>query len=252
MGGEDRVTRGTETRISAIEDTLKGITQQLKILDKLNALDSIVKDITDLKKGQKKFEENLNLLNKKISTLTDIEQELGTVKAELLAQKNAVLLLRNDNEFLHRSLHRRECEITGLEDLKGTTPKQVLFSVAAKSACKLTDSDISWCFAKTVGPSKKCVISVKFAVTEVRDSFMKRAKLCRLTTADLGLSYKQNIFINELLSPYCRRLLYNTKALAKQHNWKAVWIYSGAVMLRRKESDVPIKISQDSDLIVLK
>lgn len=126
-----------------------------------------------------------------------------------------------------------------------------MFALADKAGEKIVDNDIIFCYEKMVGVRKSCVISVKFLLTEKRDAFMKKVKSLKLSTLDLGMAVKVNIYVNEILSPYYRKLLYNVKVQAKQKGWRPVWIYSGSIMLKRTELDSPIKIQSESDLSVL-
>lgn len=117
------IEMSTESRIAAIENTLQGMSIQLKLLDKLNVLDGIVKEVASLKKDVQLANERSANLEAKLVELTKIKPELQTAQAEILCNKNTAATLRKDFEFMFRSMHRDECEIAGLPDVKGMTPK---------------------------------------------------------------------------------------------------------------------------------
>jgi hypothetical protein len=57
------------------------------------------------------------------------------------------------------------------------------------------------------------------------------------------------IFINENLSPHYRNLLYKVKEVAKENDFKFVWVQRGKILVRKnEETRVILKIDSAHDL----
>lgn len=98
--------------------------------------------------------------------MNQIRSELETATAEQIQQGIQMNYLKSELENMHRNQNRQEVEISGLPYLKGTTPKQVFLSLAAKTSVAASEND--GCVEKVAGTKKKLVISVKFNLVEKR------------------------------------------------------------------------------------
>jgi hypothetical protein len=120
-------------------------------------------------------------------------------------------------------------------------PFTVVKEVGAEIGYPLNSTAIANChFIK--GKSNKIV--VEFFCKESQRNFIQAGKEARRS----GFS---KVFINQQLTWYKRRLLYNCKEFAKYNCYKFAWACYSTIFLKKDENSLPLKIESDFDLVKL-
>lgn len=113
----------------------------------------------------------------------------------------------------------------------------------------LTDSDIEICHrVQTAGNSAAPNIIVQFTRRAQRNSFLEKARKCKLTANDLALEPNNQIFVNEHLCPAMKRLFGAANAAKKAHGWKYAWVKNGKIYARKSDTAPVIPITRVDDL----
>lgn len=97
-------------------------------------------------------------------------------------------------------------------------------------------------------------IVVKFTTQILRDNFIAATRLRKGITSDeikLG-GNPQNIYINEHFTLKNKRLLRQTKEIAKQMGFRFVWVKNGIILVRADVSAAAFIIRSEEDLFKIK
>lgn len=92
-------------------------------------------------------------------------------------------------------------------------------------------------------------IFVQFCSKTVKDSLLNNIKLCHknknpVTAKHLHSSFEDsNIYINDQLTHYNKKLLWTAKEVAKNYNFKYTWANSGGIFIRKQMDGQAFKIS---------
>ena len=143
---------------------------------------------------------------------------------------------------------RRECvEITGIPIVPNDSPALLVKEMSEIMGVNLYENDIS--IAHRLPPTKKVKdrLIVKFTRGGKRDEkYSKRKNLKSKRTKDLPsvacepgyavVSHKAQIYANESLTPYRKRLLGRILQFKRDHNYKFIWTANGKIILKKTES----------------
>lgn len=88
----------------------------------------------------------------------------------------------------------------------------------------------------------------------MRDNFLDLAKKARnnLLCQNLHKSWpRDRFFINEILPPPIKKILYESKIYAKDKGFKFVWVSNGKVLLRKQEGSKIYRIDHLKKLTLI-
>lgn len=207
------------------------------------------------------FETTLNFYGNKIEDVTKL--------VEMLQQKIAVLEKRlvnteNENKELKAKLQNMEIqlneveqyqcndklEITGIVN-KNTDPNTLTVAMLEKAG--LTPSQVEFRAQKVVKIFKvedrveeKVSVIVQFRSHGDRNEVMSKIKRAKVfNKLDNG---RAPIFINELLSPYYKKLLFQVSKLKRDKSYSFVWVKEGKILVKKTQESKVYKITRMDDL----
>lgn len=211
----------------------------------------LINDITarvdHMEKQQLDYEAALTFCGDEIK---DLKQQLEFVKTKEKEDgklKEEVSKMQ-DEKFL------KTLRITGIPQTKNEDLSAVVTKLAAEMECKdLTNQSIDSCFRVKPKSEQSAVttIIIKFTAMDKRDSFYDGRKALgkkNITTASLGMSCTNKIYINESLNRSTQSLFYQARKRRSELDYKYIWTFHGQIFLRKNKSDDAIKINSQTDL----
>ncbi len=135
----------------------------------------------------------------------------------------------------------------GIPEEEGENLEKKLLKLAKNSLGlkKLKATDVKSIHRSGKKKETKCRdVIVQFADKEIKDNFQKEKK--KLSTCD---NPQKRIFINDDLTEYRQKLLYDARQLAKRMKLKAAWSQYGNIIVLKKDNGLKA-ISTYEDLRV--
>ncbi|XP_039762524.1 uncharacterized protein LOC120635578 [Pararge aegeria] len=94
---------------------------------------------------------------------------------------------------------------------------------------------------------------VSFINRYLKEDFVAAGKALKtLTTSDIGIPGNTRIFINDHLTVENKQLLSKTKLLAKEKNYRFVWVRHSKLFVRKNETSPVLSIKAEKDLTEVK
>lgn len=204
--------------------------------------------------------ESVNFCSDKISDFENKLVHLDKYFKELDILKSENKKLNNDLVELNKKVKQMEqnnrINNIELQDIPETSNENLIDTVTTIGnflKCKVEPNSIDTVFRVPSYMNKKPKnIVVKFISKIQRDSFLSAAKTARKMNSNQygfkidGISDK--FFINEHLSPQTKILHKQTRDVSKQKGYKFVWIQNGNILVRKSETSKIIQVNESADL----
>lgn len=216
-------------------------------------LNPIREDITCLKESisfiNNKYDDmdlKINNLESEVKLLSNHAYDINNLKKNMAE----IILHQNNSEQWAR---RSNIEIYGIPENKNENLMEIFKTICEKSGFPINSSaDID--FITRVAPSKtenhriKPVI-VRFLSRWKKDDFLAAVKKLRLKSCDIGFSTQiSNIYFNDHLTRFNKKLLMSAKKLAKDNNYTFVWVKNCTIYVRRSNVSPVLHIITENDL----
>lgn len=265
---EEDIRKEKALRVEALEKVRDPMAKQLMTLfDK--RFDSFEKTIAKMmlesekKVGQKlaDFEDNLNFYGDKVeeasSTVKNIQQKLVLIEKRLEKSENENMELKTRLRNLEIQLvettqqeYNNKIEISGFKGIVNEV--EVTNKILAKADFAAGEVDFKALKITRVGEDKreKQSIVVQFRSQEVRNAVMSKIKKNKTYTKLQGIleSDGSSIFINESLSPYYKKVLYEASKVKKEKNYQFLWVKEGKILLKKNVTSNIQKIKCLADI----
>lgn len=196
----------------------------------------------------KSFDTKLANLDSRLCNVERVQDHVGDIQARLdVLEQNA-----NEKDQWARM---NNIEIRGLTEAKNENLFSVLEALGSKINYKTTKEQINFItrIPSHVTDKPKPVI-VCFNNRYVKEDFVAATRYLHkqnsraLTSADLGLSGKHNVFVHDHLTPRNKELLNKTKIAAKERNFSYVWVKHAKIYTRKEDTSHVIQIKTEKDL----
>lgn len=143
-------------------------------------------------------------------------------------------------------------EIYGVPEKNPDNIEQNLKQIAEAIDFELIADDVVNIYRtkKNRGDAPKSIV-VSFKSQIIRDKFIaaKNGKQVNTGIFDNTQNQKSNIYINEHLCGFYKKLLYDAKDFANKNEIKFVWIRDGNIFMRKSEGTKFVNISKSSDFV---
>lgn len=150
---------------------------------------------------------------------------------------------QEEEEFIRKN----SLEISGVPEEKGEEIFEVIKKVGKGLGINVTPEMLEVYHrsgAESQTSDKPRGIVVKFARKKHKEEFLQKRRLKRvLRTKDVDLSGDSCIYINEILSDECRKVLNAARLVKKEKGFKYLWVRNGKVLLRKEENGNVITLS---------
>ncbi|XP_050680148.1 uncharacterized protein LOC126976048 [Leptidea sinapis] len=239
--------------LEKIMERLDGLALQLVPLTTLlSEVQSIKGDISDIKKTVHDNTEKVNRLECRIMTVEKSISDMKKSHSEIKDLKEKVLQLETDLNSKEQWLRTNNVEIKGvpqkpnenLYDLLGKIGTKILYPVSKEKVNFITRVPV-----RKGNNTKNKPIIISFINRYAKEDFVAAGRAYKgLNISDVGFEGKEHIFINDHLTARNKQLLSQTKALAKEKNYKYIWVQHGKILVRFTDSSPPLHIRSEKDL----
>lgn len=229
------------------EPTLKEVLNVLSnISSKIGTVDN---DVKELKNSvgfmSSQYDNLLKLLTTNTEEVNAIKKEISYLK-EQSTEKDSIIKSQNVRiaELEQRS-RMDNLEIQGVSELPNENIYSVLESIGRAINCQVSPNDISITHRvqhMNNDNNKPRNIIVKFISRRKKEDVLaatKRFKRSNTNTGKPGITIPnlgESIFINEHLSSDNKQLLHHTKEVARNKNYKFVWVRNCTIHVRKNET----------------
>lgn len=205
---------GLKVSMSSMNCSIEGFKEVIKELKT---------DVTTLKQEQRQTRKDC----------LDLKQELSETRKELIELK----------QYSRRS----NIEIKGIPLTPTESLDELITNIGAKLHTKITSQDIDAIHRVPSKDKAKPNIIVRFISQSVRDRVLQAAKKLRLTTAAIGFTVNEPVYINEHLCMENKILLGKALQLKREKKWKFTWTSRGKVLMRKADNSKVVQITCDND-----
>lgn len=221
-------------------------------LEKINVQDMSDRQLLELlpclMKKLETYEKDMTNMKMQIK---DNEKEIVCLKEKLVEKEKENKLLQSVNEKFEddiRDLQQRSRHINivirGVKEERRENIWALVESVGNRIGIENPGNDIQVCHRvpsrSQNGPRP---IVVRLINSKTRDIWLKEYKAKQL--------WKQQLYVNEHLTPYNQNLFYHTRKLAKEQGYKFAWTKDCQIYLKKNETSklIIIKSMRDIELI---
>lgn len=216
-------------------------------------------------KATKKFEEFITSLNYYGEKVDDATNTVKSMEQKLIMMEKRIEKSENENKELKTRLRNMEkqlnelgqkefsskIEISGIKDSSINQDE-----VVKKILQKIDDSGVIQFRAhKTVfkvGEEKteKTSILVAFQSNEIRNKVLSQIKEKKIYQKLEGIlpNAGESVFINEALSPYYKKLLFEASRVKKDKKFAYLWVKDGRLLLKKTEQGNILRLECMDDL----
>lgn len=207
------------------------------------------------------FERTLNFYGNKID---DISRIVEIVQQKLALMEKRMEKTENENKDLKAKLQGMEIQLNEVEQnqcndkieitgnvTKNTDPIVLTEEILVKAG--LPPSQVEFRAKKVVKTYKdgekvqeKASVIVQFRSTDDRNDVMSKIKQEKVfNRLENG---RAPIYINELLSPYYKKLLFELNTLKRQGSYSYVWVKEGKILVKKTQESKVCRITSMNDL----
>lgn len=255
------------------EENIKRFKDSLSLNSLNNKLCSVQTDITEIKTSIQTIVVNMNTSHMQIKE--EIQSALATITSTLVNLTTQVSDLHNKNNENEKRINEMDKRINKLEQQaigknieinnvqnKEMSAADVIKKIAASVAVDVTNNDISTAY-RLKNNDRKIIVELssmdkkRELIGKIRAHRIDSSIINKDNTTDTNSQSSNNnnnknyIYVNEQLTPYNRRLLWQTKTRAKECNWKFVWVKNGSIFVRKIENSPAIIINNFADIEVI-
>ncbi|XP_045457738.1 uncharacterized protein LOC123667950 [Melitaea cinxia] len=232
-----------EMVLSEVQD-LKG--QFSKLSEILEDVKSIKNEILNLKES---FEFNSAKLESLESRVSDVENQVAKIQQSELKLSEDVALLKRDNTNREQWSRLNNLEIKGVPLKTNENLFNIIENISKIVGYAFPKTQINYIARVPTHGSKDKSIIVSFINRYIKEEFIAASRAHkRITTKEIGFAEDRFIYINDHLVPELKKLLTKTKELAKNKEYRYVWVKYGKIHVRKNDKSPVQIISKELDL----
>lgn len=191
-----------------------------------------------------------------MARLSEAEEKNKELKTMVEAQTEQIFKLESKLHATDQASRDNLIEIHGVEKVKGEKMEEAHNKVKTLfKAWNMDTSEISNAHRIYSKDDSAPPILVKFSTVISRNQALQNFK--KVSDRSQGLVFpnarnkEKKIYIGESLNAFYKKLLYNTKAFAKEKGYKYAWVVEGKILVRKNEGTKAIRISSMRDIETL-
>lgn len=241
------------------EPSLVSIDKKLNSI--LSALEVTNNDIKSIRKEQSELATSVELCHSNIqdlvSTLKTQDEKIEGCSSEVDSLKNVNVTLSSRLNSVEQQLHdseqyshRNNLIVYGIPEDRNENILRVINRLAVTMNVEdWSDSLVDAAHRMGLRENNSRPIIIKFVSRLDRDRFLQKRKVKRnLRASDLGYASDTSVYVNESLTSHYRKLLQNTRDVAKNRGYQFVWTFNCAIYVRKSTGVPSKKILRESDL----
>ncbi|KAL1448505.1 hypothetical protein WDU94_005619 [Cyamophila willieti] len=152
---------------------------------------------------------------------------------------------------LEQKNFNNKIEISGIKD-KAVEKDEVTRKILNKMDSKAAEIQFKTEKLTREGENGKTSIVVEFRTQEVRNMVLTKIKEKRLYSqlGDVFPNNGSNIYINEALCPYYKKLLYQANNIKRDKKYAFLWVKDGKILLKKAENGKTMRLDCLDDLVL--
>lgn len=219
--------------------TVKSKPIKIQENDKLAFLSAAIKDL------QQKHISEIAELKIVLDQVTRRVDKLSTVEEQVVNLKSTANQLEIQTDLNERKLNTNFVEIQGLTRNDNRNIKTTIESITLQIKSSINSADIKYSYTKLapLNSKKPDKLILEFSSFEAKQNFVAKGKAFTRS----GQQFEEQnqhytIFVNDLLTSYQKRLLFEAKQLAKINKFQFVWIFKSQVYIKKDHQSEPVII----------
>lgn len=230
--------------------------QQINI--QLAPLSSLIEDVKSIKSDLCTLRESLDMAHGLISTVANsfktLEDRVSTV--EKIA--SSIPTLQAEISTLKQELDERDqwarannVEIRCIPIRKNENLFEIARQIGNLSNISIKKEDINYIARiPTRVPNTEKPIIISFINRYIKEDFVASArKSKKLNISYLGFSANSNFYVNDHLTQRNKSLLNKARSIAKEKNFKYIWVKNSKIMARKSDTSHTFFIRCENDLV---
>lgn len=230
------------------------------ILEAINKLtNTAVETSENVKFCKSKLETHETQISDLDTRTTANSSEISRILKEHRELKMEVALLRSSNEEIKQHQLKNFIDIMGVPIREGESLRLIVVNIAKVIKVDINGGDILNCYRQGnqasqggTNPGFYPVIVVEFVDEQTKSDILRGLKELRrpLVANEIGLGIKEstNIFVNEKLTPYLRKVFLEARKAKKDNLIKYVWTKFGKVFGRVNDGTPTLVFTNKSDI----
>lgn len=225
--------------------------------DVLTVLSDINNKLTDLafvKDSVKKISDQLDGMSLRVTEhdqlIKDHAEAIANLRGLVEAKHDQMEDLKCRLNVLEQYGRNINIEIHGVKNHENRemSVEEIVIKLASaiNVACQASDIATAHWLPRSEGRSD--VIIVQFVSRKMRDIWLSKKRVVLTNAMVFANNDRDNIYINENLSPYYKALLWKSKQVAKSKKIKYVWVKGGKIFMKKDEQSYLFKITSEKDL----
>ena len=227
--------------------------------DYLRELNAVKYELEQLRTSQQFNSDKFDDLSKEIKKMATTNKKNELTATKLSKELTDLEKVKKEEFFkidqLEQYGRRLNLEFDGVPNQKNENVTDIVIEISKKLDVEVRRSDIS--IAHRLPPKKfkandsaswPPTIIAQFTNKRMRNEiFAKRKKAKEMT--DFPVDEMTNLYINENLTQFRKRLFWSTKQTAKAKKFKFFWTTNGQIWIKKNESEdaIPIRCEDDLD-----
>lgn len=189
------------------------------------------------------FAAKITNIESRVISLETLENKVQSLEVEIASIK--LELSTNDQRSRLNNI-----EIKGIPLKKEENLFTILETISKKVNYPVPKNQVNYISRVPVFNSKDKSIVVSFLNRYFKEDFIAAARSLKgLSTHDLGFDGPAvKVFINDHLNPESKKLLNKTRLLAKERDFKYVWVKHGKIHVRKLDGSHVFIVARESDL----
>lgn len=216
--------------------------------DNTITLQTIFDEILELKNSTCINNKQLDLRLAKLETTLD---KIDVLVAENNELKQKLFIMEERLEVVEQQLLQNSLEIVGVDFVNDENIKDTIIKVTNTGLnLNIHENDIDVAYRKRRKNGEYTnVIYVKFLYRNFRNNVLEaKRKQKRLLSSHCGILGDNNIFVNESLSLYKKKLFATAKKAKIDKGYKYLWIRNSKILMKKIDGDKTVVINNFNDL----
>lgn len=228
-------------------------------------IEALMKKMFD--KKLKEMEDGITFVG---NTVEEIKSDLKNMQKKMIEMDNRQEKLEKQNQELNKKVKDMEVfiqemsqenngnklEISGIpQDVECKVFTEKIFQAAKVDEITTTSEYTIEKLYKarqpgTSGPVVKSLV-VAFQSKNKRDMVLETVKKNKIVLNTRNISSQNpplQVFVNEYLTPYMRRLFYEAKKIKADKNYQYLWVKNGQILLKKTNDSRPMRLTCHDDL----
>jgi hypothetical protein len=247
----DTGSQGSDIGDSNDEDSIKQ--WLMKIDRKYDAISEKLNDLSEIKKTvdflATRYDELILQNNENKRLVSDLNKKMESMTVALKERDKKIDELNDRLNDLEQKQLDTYIEITGVPVKPNENMSTIVHQIA--QVCDVQESNIVEAYRDASRrPNTIPPIVVQFSTVVAKNEWIRRKEGRKLTVDDIFENGVDSaVYINEQLTPYNKRLLWQAKQRGKEKHYKFIWTRNGKIFARSREEMGVVRLRNELEIV---